>query len=228
MSQTLIRRTEAEDILSRRGWLSMQPAEFRKDVLRRSILLHFPAGDVVYRFGDDPGGIFGLVEGTLTINTALPEHTPQLIHIGQPGAWTGEGCFVTRGPRMIELRTLSDTWMMHLGLDQMDRIAAGNPAAVRAFSQILIASVQVLLHVIHDLQKPEPARRIASVICRAGAEGKTLPLSQTEIGQMSNTSRKQVNAALARFVANGWIKTDYRAVTMIDTAAIKDYSEGAF
>lgn len=225
MSQVLIKRTKAEDILSGNGWLATQPEGFRREILRRSILVHFPAGDVIYRFGDEPGGIFGLVEGTMTVNTAPPEHTPQLIHVGQPGAWTGEGCFLTRAPRRIELRTLSETWMMYLGLDQMEQMAAADPLATRAFAHILMASVGVLLHVIHDLQKPEAERRIAAVICRAAAQGRMIPLSQSEIGVMSNTSRKQVNAALARFSNQGWLKVDYRAVTVLNPHELRSFSE---
>ncbi|PZQ46456.1 MAG: Crp/Fnr family transcriptional regulator [Rhodovulum sulfidophilum] len=226
MSQILIKRAKAEQLLSGEGWLSVQPRTFREEVLRRAVLLRFPPGEVVYRIEDEAGGIFGLVEGTVTVNTAPPDQAPQLIHIGKPGAWTGEGCFLTRSARRIELRTLSETWMMHLSLDQMDQMAAADPAATRYFAQILMASVEVLLRVIHDLQKPGADQRIASALSRSAAQGRTVPLSQSEIGLMSGTSRKQVNAALARFEAKGWVRADYRAVTVLDARGLAREAEG--
>lgn len=227
MSQTLIKRAKAEAILLENGWLSFQPPAFQEEVLRRSILVHFPAGEIIYRFGDDLGGIFGLVEGTLTVNTAPPDHTPQLINIGAPGAWTGEGCFLTRQPRRLELRALVETWMMHVPLDQMDQMAAGDPLVVRNFSQILMASVDALIRIVHDLQIPDAARRIASVLQRATSIGeRPIPLSQSEIGVMANASRKQVNAALARFAQTGWVKADYRSITILDAKAIRRFAAG--
>lgn len=225
MSQTPINRDKAETILRQSGWLSLEPPAFQDEVLRRSILLRFPAGEVVYRFGDELGGIFGLVDGALTVNTAPPACIPRLIHIGAPGAWTGEGCFLTRQPRRIELRALIETWMMHLPLGHMDQMAAADPGVVRNFSHILMASAEVLIRVIHDLQKPDAARRIASVLQRATWIGeKPIPLTQSEIGVMANASRKQVNAVLARFSEAGWVKTDYRSITILDVEQLRRFA----
>ncbi|MCO5063475.1 MAG: Crp/Fnr family transcriptional regulator [Rhizobiaceae bacterium] len=223
----MVKRAKAESILRESGWLSQQPPAFQDEVLRRSILLHFPAGEVIYRFGDDLGGIFGLVDGVLTVNTAPPDHTPQLIHVGAPGAWTGEGCFLTRQPRRLELRALVETWMMHVPLDQMDQMAAADPSVVRNFSHILMASVEVLIRIVHDLQIPDAARRIASVLNRAAWIGqRPIRLTQSEIGLMANASRKQVNATLSRFARIGWVKTDYRSITILDVEAVRQFAVG--
>ncbi|MGO4841964.1 Crp/Fnr family transcriptional regulator, partial [Rhizobiaceae sp. 2RAB30] len=70
---------------------------------------------------------------------------------------------------------------------------------MRNFSHILMASVDVLIRIVHDLQIPDASRRIASVLQRATWIGeRPIPLTQSEIGVMANASRKQVNAALAR------------------------------
>lgn len=227
MRQNLTKRAKAEAILLKSGWLSLQPSDFREEILRRSVLLHFPAGEIIYRFGDDLGGIFGLVEGTLTVNTAPPGHTQQLINIGSPGTWTGEGCFLTRQPRRLELRALVETWMMHVPLEQMDQMATTDPSVVRNFSQILMASVDALIRIVHDLQIPDAARRIASVLQRATWIGeKPIPLTQSEIGVMANASRKQVNTVLARFAQTGWVKADYRSVTILNAEAVRRFAAG--
>lgn len=227
MSQTSNKRARAESILLGNGWLSSQPRAFQQEVLRRSILMYFPAGDMVYRVGDELGGVFGLVEGTLTVNTAPGGHLAQLVHIGAPGAWTGEGCFLTRQPRRIELRILVETWMLHLPLDQMDQMAAVDPTVIRNFSEILMASTEVLIRIIHDLQIPNAARRIASVLQRATWIGeRPIPLTQSEIGLMANASRKQVNFTLARFARAGWVKADYRSITIVDVDAVRRFAAG--
>lgn len=76
-----------------------------------------------------------------------------------------------------------------------------------------MAGVDVLIRVIHDLQMPDTARRIASVLQRTTGIGeRPIPLTQSKIGLIANASRKQVNAALARFAQTGWVKTDYRSI----------------
>ena len=222
MSPNLIQRDEAEAILLQNGWLFHQPETFQKEVLRRSILVHFAPGERIFGFGDEPAGIYGLVSGAVMINTAPPNHIPQLINVGAPGAWAGEGCFLTRQPRSFELRALVGTWAMYLPLEQMDEMAEADPMVVHNFGQIIMASVDALIRVIHDLQRVDPDRRIAAVLQRARWIGEhPLPLTQAEIGTMARASRRQVNAALKRFADQGWVKTRYRSITILNAEKLR-------
>ncbi|QGN00062.1 Crp/Fnr family transcriptional regulator [Methylocystis parvus] len=223
---TRMSKAKADRILSGAGWLSEQPEAFRAEVLQRSKLLRYAPGDVVFRLGDPIGGIYGLVDGTVAANIAPPMSIPRLIHLGAPGHWTGEGCFFTRHPRRGELRAIVETWMMHLPLEAMDQIAALDPQAARHFAQILMVTFTTLVRVIHDLQKPEATRRIASVLNRATWIGdRPIPLSQAEFGAMANASRKQVNAALQCFAAEGWLTHTYRSITIVNAEALRLFAE---
>ncbi len=223
----MVRISKARQVVSETGWLAQQPEAFRSEVLRRAILLRFAPGEVIFHLGDPAGGIYGLVTGTLSVNIAPGNFTPRLIHLGVPGHWTGEACFLTRKPRRGELRAIVETSMLHLPLDVMDQMAARDPKVVHCIAQILMMSVETLLRVIHDLQKPEAARRIASVLQRATWIGEVpIPLSQAELGIMANASRKQVNAVMQRFSAAGWVTNTYRSITITDPVALRRFAEG--
>jgi len=222
-----IAREEAEQILRQNGWLSYLPEAFRVQLLSRAILMKFEPNQAVFRLGDPVGGIYGLVAGTVTVNSAPRDGTPSLIHLGVPGAWTGEGCFMTGQPRRGELRALGDAWMMHVPLDAMEQMAERDPNVVRAFGIISVLGVDVLIRVIHDLQKRDAARRIAAVVQRAAWIGDVpIPLSQAEIAVMANASRQQVNTAMQRFSEAGWVSYNYRAITVADPQALRDFAEG--
>jgi CRP-like cAMP-binding protein len=221
-----ITRAEAERVVSETGWLSLQPANFRAEVLRRCVVQHFAAGEALYHFGDPLGGIYGVVAGIMSVDSSPRHATPLLMHLGIPGTWTGEGCFFSRQPRRIELRAVVDSCMMHLPLEAMDQIAARDPNSVRNFAQILMMNVDTLLRIVHDLQQRDASRRIASVLWRISPDGKAIPLSQTEIGTMANASRKQVNAALQRFEAEGWVKNSYRSIILTKVAELRRHAAG--
>ncbi len=222
-----ITKATAEQIMSEAGWLAHQPEAFRAEVLRRSTLMHFAPGDAIIHLGDPPGGIYGLVSGTVSLSLAPAGSTPRLILLGVPGYWTGEVCFLTRKPRRGDMRAVVATTMLHLPLDALDQMAARDPQVAHHVAQILVMSVEFLLRVIHDLQKPEADRRIASVLHRTTSIGKVaIPLTQSEIGVMANASRKQVNAALKRFSDAGWATNTYRSITIEDTGALRHFAEG--
>lgn len=222
-----VSRHRAERIVSERGWLPLLPEAFRSEVLRRSTLLHFAPDEPVFHLGDPPGGIYGLVAGTVSVSLAPDGATPRLILLGVPGHWTGEACFLTRKPRRGELRAAVETTMLHLPLDAMDQMAARDPAVAHHVALILMMSVEFLFRVIHDLQKPEADRRIASVLQRTTWIGEApIPLTQSEVGVMANASRKQVNAAIKRFAEAGWLTNTYRSITITNPGALRRFAEG--
>ncbi|WP_343313320.1 Crp/Fnr family transcriptional regulator [Brucella sp. BE17] len=220
-----ITREQAEKIVSQQGWLSHMPQPFRDKLFQHAMLIRMPPNHTVFRHGDPVGGIYGLVAGCVTVNLAPANATPCLVHLGLPGAWTGEGCFLTGQPRRVELKTLTETHAFHLPLDIMQKLSHEDYNIVRAFGAISIFSTDVLIHIIHDLQKRNPAKRIASVLRRiVPDENTSVILSQAEIATMTNTSRQQVNVALKKFADAGWIEYSYRSISFLNLPQLAKFS----
>ncbi len=221
-------RENAENIVCQRGWLSKMPETFRKRLLQHALLLKFEAGQIIFQPGDPAGGIYGLVAGTVVVSTAPPDSKPRLIHIALPGGWTGEDSFMTGQPRRIELVAQSNTWVMHVPLENMEDMAIHAPENIRAFGVISILSSDSLLRIVHDLQKKSVSARIASVLHRICWTSSTpVCVSQENLSIIANTSRKQVNSTIQQFVAAGWIEISYRSITVINPSALRQYSEQA-
>lgn len=220
------KRAVSEPLL-RSGWLSRQPAAFQDEIIARGGAQVFEPGSPVYLVGGPPGGIYGLIRGVLSVSTAPRHAAPRFIQFGIVGAWAGEGPFLTGEPRRAELIAIDECLMWHLPLDAMQQMAARDPEAIRRFAQITVGHFDVLARVIDDLLIPQAERRIASVLNRtAWLVAPTVPISQADLGAMANASRKQVNAALARFAARGWIEHSYRAIRVLDTSALLHFASG--
>ena len=81
--EDLVGPSRARDVLSSIGWLSRQPATFQDEVFRRSVPVQYATGDIVYRLGDKPGGIYGIVSGALIATSS---------HSADPDGWWSEAC----------------------------------------------------------------------------------------------------------------------------------------
>lgn len=211
----MVRLATARQILSEVGWLSLQPERFRERLLQRAILLHFAPGDTLYRVGDPPGGLYGLVQGVVSASTSPYGREPRLADLWKPGHWMGEGCFLSRQPRRVGIRAITETWVLHVPLDALDQIEREDPSIVRRVSLILLINVDALIRLWHEQRVPDHVRRIAAALCRLSAAAPPtlpIPLSQAELGEVSSASRKQVNAALKQFEAEGWLKLGYRSI----------------
>jgi len=224
--EDLVSPSRARDILSNVGWLSRQPEPFQEEVFRRLVPMRYAAGDIIYRVGDPLGGIYGCVSGAVIAKGAPPRALPQILHILTPGGWTGEGSFLSREPRRIELQAALDTQAVYLPLDVMDAMAARDPQAIRYFVQMMIVNLDIVLHASYDLQDPDEHRRIARALRRIMAlENVPIPLAQAALGILSNASRKTVNAALQRFEKSGWVKRGYRSITITDMKRLTQFAE---
>jgi CRP/FNR family transcriptional regulator, cyclic AMP receptor protein len=116
---------------------------------------------------------------------------------------------------------------MHLPLDAMDQIASHDPLAVRRFTKILMINLDILVRAFYDLQNPDHDRRVALALLRvASGPGNVVPLTQSELGVMSNALRKHVNAALRRFATEGWVKKGYRSIAIRDGEALRRFAQG--
>ena len=219
-------RADAERIISESGWLAQTSEAFRTALLQNARLLNLKAGHIIFRPGDPAGGIYGLVSGTVTVNTAPPDATPKLIHIAMPGGWTGEDSFMTGKTRRIELFVHSEAWVMHVPLDAMERMAASDPNNIRAFGIMSILAADKLLRIVHDLQKKSVSARLASVLHRlAWTKNAPISISQEKLGILASTSRKQVNMTIRDFVKVGWIKTGYGAITVTNPVALQRHAD---
>lgn len=214
--------TEPEaELVTTRGWLSRQPPAFQAEVLRCGVVQSVASGEAVYHLGDPSGGIYGIVQGRMTVTTAPGMTMPRLIHVAGPGTWTGEGPFLTGEPRRLTLRAASDSRCLHLPMEVMEAMVARDPSAMRRFAEIPVLNVDTLMRVIHDLLIRDADRRIGAVLLRVAPGEAPLPLSQEELGDMACATRKQVNFALRRFAERGWICHAYRSVTLRDAAAMR-------
>ncbi|MCX5515757.1 Crp/Fnr family transcriptional regulator [Kaistia algarum] len=221
-----IRKVEAAAIFFGTGWLSRQPPSFRTEVIERGHVEDFAPGDIVYRIGDVSGGIYGLMKGVLAISFAVTHGPPRFVQFGIAGAWAGEGPFLTGEPRRVEMRATTACTLFYLPIEAMQQMAARDPEAIRCFARITIGHFDILSRVINDLLISRADRRIASVLQRASElQAKTIPISQSALGEMANASRKQVNAALARFEKEGWISHNYRSIEVLDGAALFRYAQ---
>lgn len=227
MGDEVIGPSRARDVLSSIGWLSLQSAEFQAEVFRRAVPVRYAAGDVIYRQGGPLGGVYGIASGAVVVSAAPRNGIPRPLHILGTGAWIGEACFLSREPRRVGLQAAVETSAIYLPIDGMDQMAGCDPMATRRFTQILLMNLDIVIRAFHDLQDPDEHRRVARSLRRVAAtENTPIPLAQSALGMLANTSRKTVNAALQRFARAGWAKTGYRSVTVTNLEGLDRFAEG--
>ncbi len=225
-----------DTVFSRRGWLAQEDKVFRDTVIARGILKDADKGEPLFFASDGPGGIYGLVSGSLGAFAGMADQEPMLGHIHRPGAWLGEGPALTGEPRFLSVTALEASRILLVPrflIQQME--LEGIAIRERVARQSWWAQTQAM-RAVYDLLIPEAPRRIAAVLFRATGHGE-LPqdhldgfaITQVQIAQMANCSRSMVSRTLMRLQDEGSVSVRYNRIAIRDQAALVAfaYSYGA-
>jgi len=214
-------RRAAEKTMTSTGWLSRQPEDFQREVLRRSLLRRHQKGKVLYDVDDEGSGVFGLVEGVLEVQ--LPNG--QIATVGSPGYWIGEAAAFRRAPRRATLIAKSEVWIYYLPLVDFEALIA-NPGHCRSFAHLTIEHLEDALRVIASMMPNDVVARVSGrllslSIAQTGAARK-LTVTQSDLASMCGLSRQSVNKALRRLIDEGALSSSYGKVTVVDPGKLRD------
>jgi CRP-like cAMP-binding protein len=220
----------AKQVVIEKGWLSMTPPSFQRAVLDRCRLQGFKAGESVYRLGDPPGGMFGLVSGGLGVSVGQGECSPYIGHFALPGAWFGEAAAMTRQPRRIGLTATRDTQMFHLPLPKIDEIVADDPTAWRWLALVTVGHLDTAISACDDLMLRDHVKRCIALLLRlsgcrrmtpSGPTPVEIDIRQDEIATLANVARTTAGKVLGMLEAKGLVEQSYRRVRILAPDALR-------
>lgn len=221
-----MRRTDALGFLAKRGWLSITSPEFREAVSERLVVRSYKPGDVIYRAGDPPGGLWAVVHGGIEIGSAT-----QAMTFGRPGMWFGEAPLVIGIPtRQVSVAAAQPTTMATLPLADCRAILGADPSGWRWLAFLSCALQVITLDAFKDQLLRDPRKRTAALLLRlSGAmharfwplDPSPIRLSQDKIAQILNLSRTSVVSILQRFAELELIRLKYRSILVVDGIGLR-------
>jgi CRP-like cAMP-binding protein len=223
----------AKDTLRRTGWLLDQPEWVRETVLSSARLQAYETDRFVFYAGDEPGGMYGIVDGGFGLLIPSARNDMLMCNILRRGYWFGYGPALNGGPRKVTIKAIEKSHILHLPLRAITAIGAEKPEFFRILGALNDSHLMMnALQVAGDLLIPSGEKRIAAVLARVARRGPgeeaeepwPIRLSQADIGQMSNASRDRVNRALAKFEAAGWLTAEFKRVIIKDMASLEAFA----
>ena len=209
-------------VMEQHGWLSRRPAAFREEVVARSRLRRFAAGDSLYRHGDGNAGMFGLVSGRMLIR--LPP-ADTVITMASPGQWFGEASAFMGNARWVSVTAGSAVVALHLPLAAFEEMVR-DPDNCRHFAVNTAESLAEAVNVVANLTQPDSEVRVAQrLLTLAGLhdrrQQRAFALSQADLATMCGLSRQTMSQVLACLEARGIVALGYRRIEIADIAALR-------
>jgi hypothetical protein len=104
-------RETGMDVLSRGGWLSETPVDFREAILSPSRWQRLEAGALIQAGGEEEGELIGLARGIVETRAILGRADTPMTHFIHPVFWLGYLPILSGRPRRLAASAKTPVWL---------------------------------------------------------------------------------------------------------------------
>jgi CRP/FNR family cyclic AMP-dependent transcriptional regulator len=193
--------------------------DLQQQLRRAAKVQRYADGAVLHACGDTSQSI-GVVESGEVVLSNVTAGGRRIIttHL-QPGDSFGEFTVFAGAPRYHDAEARGPTTVLYLGPAQFRQCMDESPALRDAVLGMLAQRLMWALDRIHDDFKLPLGKRLVKLILsrsRQDERGLRFVGSQTEMAEALGVSRIAVGQALRPLIKRGWLRTEYRAVVLLE------------
>lgn len=145
-----MKRSEVHRRLASRGWFAQLEPRLATAVFDAGRITALTRVAALFRPDNEPGGIYGVVDGGMVISTIGRDGLPAAGHIMRRGAWFGYGSVTFRRKRILMAEANEPSMILHVPLSRIDGLRAEHPALSPALALLAAHGETELLSVIAD------------------------------------------------------------------------------
>ncbi|HYC05837.1 MAG TPA: Crp/Fnr family transcriptional regulator [Azospirillaceae bacterium] len=200
-------------------------SEARSALDRLLVTRSLPAGATLYRRGDAPDGLWGVLAGKVRFGAASLEGRGMLVNDAGPGDWFGEIGLLDGGPRLVDAEIAESAELLLLRQRDVLDFCRREPSVPMALARLLSARLRLAAGLMEEQAFLPLERRLARRLL-AAARGDRVPLTQEQLGRLAGATREAVGRHLSAWTRAGWVTPGYRCVSILDRRALEALAEG--
>lgn len=216
------------------SWFGTLDTSLQDALIGIAAVRRLGAGDVLFRRGEPPDGLYCVVEGTICIGATSAEGREALLAVLEPVNWFGEIGVFDHQPRTHDARADSNTTLLHMPQAALVAQLDSTPALLHAFALLLTHKLRLTFTVLEETALLPASVRVARrLLLMADGYGdlrlgtrRVLRVPQEQLAQLLALSRQTVNQVLKDFQARGILKLAYGEIELIDFAGLRALARG--
>ena len=182
-------------------------------------------GQLIYLQDTYPAAFYYLESGSARSFISSPEGAERLLTLHHSGDLMGEASFFDQCPRVSSAIAITECKVFSIDRQRLERIFQLHPELALPMLRYLARTVRLLSGHVDDITFRPADQRLAGALLGQAREDGVVRATHEELGSAVGVSRVTVSRVLARFSQNGWIRTGYGAVTVMDKIALDRFSQ---
>lgn len=222
-------------------FLEMLGPSSRELVLSTVETMRLPKGAVIFRTGDESGGLYEVVEGKVKLSRyaedvpTRPQRDESMLMLSGPGQLFGEIAVFDGGLRVATATTVTPAVLRHYAPEVLDTLIRSNVDIGYAVLRHVAYRLRFTLERNHDLSRYDRSARVARTIVRLAERFGTYSddgvlvvrhdLTQGELGSLTGVSRETVSKVLTKLSKRGLLRCSVGTIEILDEDGLRRVAE---
>lgn len=207
-------------------WLDLFSPSLRARLVGRLRFRDLRKGQAVFRAGDPPDGLYGLLRGQVRLVLHFSSGHAHLNHVAERGDWFGEISTLDGRPRLNDAICARPSRIAHLPQADAELLMSGDAEFLRTMARLAArhhrAAVAFACRTMTLPVGAQVAYALLSLARKARRQGApaVLAIRQEDLASMVGASRQTVAVQLRRMSDRGVVALGYGSITIRDLPAL--------
>jgi CRP-like cAMP-binding protein len=185
----------------------------------------------VYRLGDPPNGLYGVISGEVRLIGYPVAGRELLLRRLEPGCWFGELSTVDGGPRPQDAVSFGASKVLHVASRAFEQNSRDDPEIFRDVARLLGLRQRTAVHYAGMILSLPAKMRLANLLLAAldaneeARSERTVSLTQNEVAAALGVSRQTANKLLKSLEQKGALSLGYGRITLLNPARLNNSSK---
>jgi CRP/FNR family cyclic AMP-dependent transcriptional regulator len=224
-----------DDLLQRFGagaWFAGLDPGLQRALLAPGRLQSVRQGGYLFRRGDPPSGMYGVVSGYLRASTLSQDGREAILTVLEPANWFGEASSSDGQPRSHDVTGCTDAVVLNVPHADFEALMErpGFPAAI---TRLFARHTRVTYALLEDAALRTTRARIVRRLLRlsrgeaalVAKERRLIPISQETLAMMVGVTRQTLALELRGLVEAGALALGYARIELVSIERLESFAE---
>ncbi|OUQ20636.1 cyclic nucleotide-binding protein [Flavonifractor sp. An135] len=188
-------------------------------------VLHYAPGQFIYLQDTQADRFYYIVSGTVKCFLSAESGEERTLTLLRAGELIGEAAFFDKQPRMSSAVAVTKCELVEVDHARLAQVFRLHPELAIAMLENLARRVRLLSGHVDGAFLQADQRVARHLLSLTPGEDGAIPCTHEDIGASVGVSRVTVSRVLSRFAHNGWLRTGYRSVELLDRKALESLCE---
>jgi CRP-like cAMP-binding protein len=188
-------------------------------------------GATIFSKGDPGNSLFAVISGTVKMSISSPDGRSAIFNLIGAGDVFGEMAVLDGQARSADATANTNCEIFIIDRREFIPFVQSQPALAMKFIQLLCSRLRGTSDQVEQLILQNLPGRLASALIRLAEkhlpapEGRTIAVTQQEIGEMVGMTRESINKQLRVWATRKWVRLEHGAIVVLNPEPLHALAE---